>query len=106
MVDSKAAPDISREDVLHLADLVKMDLADDEIDPLRGDLAAVLGYVRQLDEVDTEGVEPLYAFGEGAFREDEPGPTLTPDDLEILAGFDPMAQYFTVPSVFGDGGHA
>lgn len=98
---------ISREDVLHLADLVKIDLAEDEVDPLRGDLEAVLRYVRQLDEQDTAGVEPLDdAFGGGVLRPDEPGPTLTPADLAMLEGFEPQSGYFTVPAVFGDGGHA
>ena len=51
---------ISREDVLRLARLSKLQLTDDEIDALASDITAILGYVEQLDELDTEGVEPTY----------------------------------------------
>jgi aspartyl-tRNA(Asn)/glutamyl-tRNA(Gln) amidotransferase subunit C len=51
---------ISREDVLHLARLSNLQLADDEIDGLRADISNILGYVEQLNKLDTEGVEPKY----------------------------------------------
>lgn len=51
---------ISREDVLRLARLSKLQLTDDEIDALASDITAILGYVEQLDELDTEDVEPTY----------------------------------------------
>ncbi len=51
---------ISRDDVLHLAQLSSLQLADDEIDDLQADLANILGYVEQLGELDTAGVEPTY----------------------------------------------
>ena len=51
---------ISREDVLRLARLSKLQLTDNEIDALASDITAILGYVEQLDELDTEGVEPTY----------------------------------------------
>ena len=99
--------EITRDDVLHLADLVKIGIAPDEADALRSDLAAVLDYVRILDEVDTAGVEPLDTFGAGEFREDVPGPTLNRADLEMLEHYDADTGCFTVPAIFGDtGGHA
>lgn len=97
---------VSNEDVLRLAELVKIDLAADEVDPLRADLEKVLRYVRQIDEADTEGVEALDTLGDGRFREDEPGPTLSREELATLEGFDALSGYFTAPAVFGDGGHA
>lgn len=51
---------ISRDDVLHLAQLSSLQLADDEIDGLRADISNILGYVEQLNELNTEGVEPTY----------------------------------------------
>lgn len=51
---------ISRDDVLHLAQLSNLQLANDEIDALQADIANILGYVEQLEELDTEGVEPTY----------------------------------------------
>lgn len=51
---------ISRDDVLHLAQLSKLQLDSDEVDALAADITNILGYVEQLDELDTEGVEPTY----------------------------------------------
>ncbi|HUC96494.1 MAG TPA: Asp-tRNA(Asn)/Glu-tRNA(Gln) amidotransferase subunit GatC [Candidatus Saccharimonadales bacterium] len=51
---------ISRDDVLHLAQLSKLELADTEIDGLRTDISNILGYVEQLNKLDTSGVEPTY----------------------------------------------
>lgn len=51
---------ISRDDVLHLAQLSSLELSDDEIDALQGDLAGIIGYIEQLGELDTTGVEPTY----------------------------------------------
>lgn len=51
---------ISRETVLHLAQLSNLQLAEDEIAGLQTDLSNILGYVEQLGELDTTGVEPTY----------------------------------------------
>lgn len=52
--------EISRDDVLHLAQLSSLELNNDEIEGLRTDLSNILGYVNQLDELDTDGIEPTY----------------------------------------------
>jgi aspartyl-tRNA(Asn)/glutamyl-tRNA(Gln) amidotransferase subunit C len=52
--------DISRDDVLHLAQLSNLQLADDEVDALQQNIGDILGYVAQLGELDTAGVEPTY----------------------------------------------
>lgn len=64
---------ITREDVLHLATLSNISIADDEIDPLIEKLDGIVGYISQLDELDTEGVEPTYqCFDmENVWRNDE-----------------------------------
>lgn len=51
---------ISRDDVLHLAQLSSLELADSEIDGLQIDISNILGYVEQLNKLDTSGVEPTY----------------------------------------------
>lgn len=51
---------ISRDDVLKLASLSSLQLDEDEIEGLRGDIAKILDYVKQLDELDTSDVEPAY----------------------------------------------
>lgn len=51
---------ITKDDVLHLAQLSSLQLADDEIDALKDDLTNIIGYIEQLSTLDTEGVEPTY----------------------------------------------
>ena len=50
---------LSADDIDKLARLSRLTLGDDEKAALKGDLEAILGYVEQLSEVDTEGVEPM-----------------------------------------------
>jgi aspartyl-tRNA(Asn)/glutamyl-tRNA(Gln) amidotransferase subunit C len=63
---------ISRDDVLHLAQLSSLELSDDEIEALQSDLGNILGYVEQLSELDTSGVEPTYQVTdlENVWRDD------------------------------------
>ncbi len=51
---------ISLATVQHLAQLSRLQLDDDEASLLATDITNILGYVEQLDELDTEGVEPTY----------------------------------------------
>lgn len=52
--------EIKREDIKHLAELSEFSLSDKEIDSLQGDLQGIIGYISQLDELDTSNVEPTY----------------------------------------------
>jgi len=51
---------ITRDDVLHLAQLSSLQLSEAEIDGLQTDISNILGYVEQLSELDTSSVEPTY----------------------------------------------
>lgn len=64
---------ITREDVLHLAALSNLSIAEEEIEPLKKKLGDIVGYISQLDELDTEGVEPTYQCFDmkNVWREDE-----------------------------------
>ena len=64
---------ITREDVVHLAELSNISLAEDQIEPLIKDLDNILGYISQLDELDTDNVEPTYQCFDmqNVWREDE-----------------------------------
>lgn len=63
---------ISRDDVLHLAQLSSLQLGDDEVDALQQDIGNILGYIEQLSELDTSGVEPTYQVTglENVWRDD------------------------------------
>ncbi len=51
---------ISRDDVQRLAQLSSLQLDDAEAEALGADIENILGYIEQLSELDTEGVEPTY----------------------------------------------
>ena len=52
--------DVKREDIIHLAKLSNFSLSEQEIDSLGKDLQNIIRYISQLDELDTDGVEPTY----------------------------------------------
>lgn len=64
---------ITRDDVHRLAQLSSLQLGDDEAETLRVDLENILGYIEQLSELDTTGVEPTYQVTDlqNVWRNDE-----------------------------------
>ena len=50
---------VSPEQVRHIARLARIAMSDEELDRLVPELNNILGWVEQLGEVNTEGVEPL-----------------------------------------------
>lgn len=49
---------LSRDDVLKLALLSKLELSEKEIEKFRNDIGAILDYVEQLKKIDTKSLEP------------------------------------------------
>lgn len=49
---------LTREDVLKLARLARLDLSEDEIEEFQAELSEILQYVEQLQGADIEGLEP------------------------------------------------
>lgn len=49
---------LTREDVLKLARLARIDLTEEEVLEFSSEFTAILGYVEQLGAVDIEGLEP------------------------------------------------
>jgi aspartyl-tRNA(Asn)/glutamyl-tRNA(Gln) amidotransferase subunit C len=72
IVYNRCMTQISRDDVQHLAQLSSLQLSDDELDGLKEDIGNILGYVQQLAELDTTGVEPTYQVTdlENVWRDD------------------------------------
>jgi aspartyl-tRNA(Asn)/glutamyl-tRNA(Gln) amidotransferase subunit C len=52
---------VSPEQVRHIAKLARIAMSDEELDRLLPELNAIIGWVEQLGEVNTDGVEPLTA---------------------------------------------
>ena len=78
---------ITRDDVLQQARLSNISLKDDEVDRLQQDLSKILDYVEQLNELDTDGVEPTFQVNslENQWREDSINDSVKPADLLALA---------------------
>ena len=52
---------VTNEQVRHIAKLARIGMTDAEIEALGPELNNILGWVEQLGEVDTDGVDPLTA---------------------------------------------
>ena len=78
--------EIRREDIIHLADLSDFSLSESEITSLGQDLQGIIGYISQLEELDTDNTKPTYQVFEmeNVWRADE----ILPQDAtreELLA---------------------
>lgn len=95
---------ITPEAVRHMARLARLALEPGETERMAAQLADILAHVRELDEVDLEGVEPFEIAAEHApgARSDSPGaePLVLP--LEQVATL--MREgFFTVPRLYDPG---
>ena len=91
---------VSTEQVCHIAKLARIAMSDEEIERLAPELNNILGWVEQLGEVDTEGVEPLTAVIDQKLRLRDDVVTDGNIRDEVLANA-PEAQhgFFAVPKV-------
>lgn len=80
-------------DINHLLELARMTISEKEKENLSLELDNILNYVRQLQEINTEGIEPLNGgtFFDNVTREDE----INPSSLNLK-----KEGYFRVPYIF------
>ena len=93
---------ISKEDIKHLAELSNISLSEQETENIQQDLANILGYIEQLSELDTTGVEPTYqvSANQNVWREDEiDNYGVERDQLIALAGENQIENQIKVPKV-------
>jgi aspartyl-tRNA(Asn)/glutamyl-tRNA(Gln) amidotransferase subunit C len=83
-IEQEMAAKVTVEDVKRVADLAHLELAPEETPRMVEDLNAILGYVAELNELDTDGVTPLAqvseldgAGGASELRPDVPRPSLS-----------------------------
>lgn len=91
---------IDTQTVKRIAFLSRLKVEDDKIEATEAEFNKILQWIEQLNEVDTQGVEPLVSVNESNIecRED----VVTADHLakEVLANAPQAAYgYFTVPKV-------
>jgi aspartyl-tRNA(Asn)/glutamyl-tRNA(Gln) amidotransferase subunit C len=86
--------------VRRIAHLARIAVAEDEVEPLRGELNAILAFVEQLSEIDVEGVEPMTSVTPMAMkkRQDEVTDGGIPDDI-VRNAPETQGHFFVVPKV-------
>ena len=89
------------DEVRKVAKLARLEMSDADLATMQQQLSAILDYVDQLGQLDTDGVEPLAhpLPVANVFRDDEPGVCLTPDGALANAPVR-LADFFGVPAVF------
>lgn len=73
------AQKVTPEEILRIASLAKLKLTEEEVETYTAQFNEILDYMDQLNELDTENVEPLSHVLElvNVTREDEEGPSLS-----------------------------
>jgi aspartyl-tRNA(Asn)/glutamyl-tRNA(Gln) amidotransferase subunit C len=94
---------LTRADVEKVALLARLQLSEQELQTMTGQLAQIVGYVDHLAEVDTEGVEPMAHAVETAnvFAEDRVEPSL-PREQALANAPSHNGRGYLVPAVLGE----
>ena len=96
----RAIMSVNESQVRHVAKLARLALSDAEIDKMVPELNNILGWIEQLAEVDTDGVEPLTAVIDLKLRLRDD--VVTEGDLRdkvLLNAPDAQHGFFAVPKV-------
>jgi len=96
---------LTEQQVRQVAKLARLNCSDEEITLFTGQLSAILEYVAQLEELDTQGVEPLAHClpVHNVLREDVVRPSLSNEEaLKNAPQRD--GEFFSVPKVLGEAG--
>ncbi len=91
---------VDRDTVAQIAKLARIRIEAEQMEPLAAELSNILGWIEQLNELDTEGVAPMTSVVEveAPLREDE----VTDGDCRdrVLANAPEAAEgFFLVPKV-------
>ncbi len=93
----------SRDDVEKVALLARLELSADELLKMTEELAQIVGYVDQLAEVDTDGIQPMAHAVPivNVFRDDMLAPSLPREEALANAPHHDERGYL-VPAVLGE----
>jgi aspartyl-tRNA(Asn)/glutamyl-tRNA(Gln) amidotransferase subunit C len=93
---------IDRDQVLHVARLARLELTDEEVERMTGELSGILDHIERIGELDLANVEPTshVVALENVLREDVPAPSL-PRERALTGAPDATDAGFRVPSPGG-----
>jgi aspartyl-tRNA(Asn)/glutamyl-tRNA(Gln) amidotransferase subunit C len=98
---------LSRNDVAKVGLLARLALSDADLDTMTRELSTIVGFVGQLEKIDTAAIAPLAhpLDTQNVFRDDVPAASLsTAEALQAAPRHD--GECFLVPAVLGDSGAA
>ena len=89
---------ITKEQIKHLAHLSRLELTDNELDSMQGDMEKILEFVAKIDELDLTGVEPLTQMSASVdvMRTDQARNMITKEQA-LKNAPDANSDYFRVP---------
>ncbi len=92
----------SEKDLESLADLVRLELSEEEKKSLLGDFKKILAYFEELKGVDTDGVPPMSGgmFEKNVFREDGSEDVKLPAEKSVGQFPEKESGFLKVPPVF------
>jgi aspartyl-tRNA(Asn)/glutamyl-tRNA(Gln) amidotransferase subunit C len=93
---------IDRDQVLHVARLARLQLTDEEVERMTGELSGILDHIERIGELDLANVEPTshVVALENVLRADLPAPSL-PRERALVGAPDATDAGFRVPSPGG-----
>jgi len=93
---------ITKEEVLYVAHLARLDLDEKSIEKLAGQIDEILGYIEKLNQVDTQNIKPTShaIFLTNAFRDDKEKEHIE-RDLALANAPEREDGSFIVPKVVG-----
>ncbi len=91
---------IDKETARKVAHLARIEVSEDQLDALAGELSGILAFMEQLNEVDVEGVEPMTSVTPMALKRRDDVVTDGGYPDRILANApDAREGFFAVPKV-------
>ena len=94
---------LAREDVEKVALLARLQLSEEEVVTMTRQMAGIIDYIEQLNELDTADVQPMAHAVElsNVFADDAPLPSL-PRDAALANAPKRDEECYRVPAVLGD----
>ncbi len=91
---------IDADTVRKIAFLARIRVDEDRLDPMARELDGILGWIEQLGEVDTDGVEPMTSVADLTLPRREDVVTDGNDPAKVVSNApDPVDNFYTVPKV-------
>jgi len=92
--------EISKEEVEHIAILARLSLSEEEKELFGSQLSSILSYIEKLNELDTEGIEPISHLLSlsSVMRDDILRPSIPKEDA-LMNAPDHTDKFYRVPKI-------